>query len=48
MLKFDQNLSLGNLPVEVYDALVAALNKNDSWKLLAQYVCRKLGYPRYK
>lgn len=47
MLKFNEDLKISNLPLDIYEDLITALNKEDSWKTLAQYVSEKFNFDRY-
>lgn len=38
MLKFDEYLNIDHLPIDIYEALIAELNRDNSWKTVAKYL----------
>ncbi|KAJ8679277.1 hypothetical protein QAD02_015064 [Eretmocerus hayati] len=44
MLKFNKDLSISHLPLDIYEDIVVELDANCNWKILAQHVCEKIDY----
>ncbi|XP_058808330.1 mucosa-associated lymphoid tissue lymphoma translocation protein 1-like [Phymastichus coffea] len=41
MLKFDEDLSIDQLPLDVYEAMIDELNRNKHWKIVANHLMQE-------
>ena len=41
-----KNLNIDKLSINIYKNLVTELNKDNNWKILAEYVAKNLGFSR--